>query len=281
MPFSIQVPTLKLNHFQDEFQNDYRLINHQIDGRNTILKPHKHEFYLFFLIENGAGIHTIDHKKFEVKNNQLHILLPDQSHKWELAPETTGYQFMINQEILHSLADLTHLNLIRSQQLQVINLQAQYFNALLQEFKALEAELLSKKDNNWRIIYTRSQLITLLIDQEIKRYYQVEVAEKIPNLLVNYQSLINKNFITQKQVSYYAQRLHITPNYLNILCKKHFNSTALSLIQNRIIQEAKTMLLYSNLSVKEIAYTLGFKDVSYFSNFFRGQIGTSPRSFKE
>lgn len=281
MSFNVQVPTLELNHFKDEFQNDYRLINHQINGRNSITKPHKHEFYLFFLIENGAGVHTIDHKKFMVRNHQLHILLPHQAHEWELADETTGYQFMINQEILHALADLTHLNLIRLKQLHTIDLQPNYFNSLLQEFKALETELLAKQDNNWRIIYTRSQLITLLIDQEIKRYYQVEVAEKIPNILVKYQSLINKNFTTHKQVSYYAQRLHITPNYLNILCKKHFNSTALSLIQNRIIQEAKTMLLYSNLSIKEIAYTLGFRDVSYFSNFFRGQIGTSPRSFKE
>lgn len=281
MSIKQNIPTLDLDYFKVEFQNYYRLLNHAKEGRNQISKPHKHDFFLFFLINNGGGTHCINHKTFKVADQQLHILLPDQIHQWDLTAETTGFQFMINQDILHALADSTYFNFIRAQQLQVIDLRHESFKSLLQEFKALEAELLSSQENNWRLIYTRSQLITLLIEQEIRHHYQVEVTSKIPQLLLKYQTLINRNFAKNRQVSYYANLLHITPNYLNILCRKHFDCSALSLIQNRTIQEAKMLLQYSNSSIKEIAFNLGFRDVSYFSNFFKSQLGISPRSFKE
>lgn len=277
MSLAAKIPTLELDHFKLEFQNDYRLLNHEVDGRNLIAKPHKHDFFLFFLVEKGGGTHLIEHSPYAVKDQQLHILLPDQQHQWELNEGTTGYQFMINKQVFQTIANSSYFNFIKS---QVLNLTPETFNALWQEFRTLENELLAKQGIDWRIIYTRSQLITLLIDRELQSRYQTELSSHVPALLLEFHNLINSVFRQQKQVSYYASELNITANYLNILSKRHFGRTALSMIQSRVTQEAMSLLRYSPHSIKEIAYSLGFKDVSYFTNFFKLQTGSSPRAFK-
>lgn len=68
--------------------------------------------------------------------------------------------------------------------------------------------------------------------------------------------------------------------FLNILCKRQFQVPAMFFIQKRVTLEAKRMILSTDMSLKEIAFELGFSDPAYFSNFFRAQTGSSPREFK-
>ncbi|QQT56372.1 helix-turn-helix transcriptional regulator [Sphingobacterium multivorum] len=72
----------------------------------------------------------------------------------------------------------------------------------------------------------------------------------------------------------------ISPNYLNILCQRHLNSTATEVIHNRLTQEAKDQLRYSEKTIKEITYSLGFYSVSAFSRFFKNRTGFTPTEYR-
>ena len=93
-------------------------------------------------------------------------------------------------------------------------------------------------------------------------------------------SLLEKNFANRKMVSDYAQELAVTPNYLNETIKKASGFSASHHIQQRIILEAKRKAAYVRKSMKEIAYDLGFEDISHFSKYFKKVSGVSFSDFK-
>ncbi|MBN9385320.1 MAG: helix-turn-helix domain-containing protein [Chitinophagaceae bacterium] len=93
--------------------------------------------------------------------------------------------------------------------------------------------------------------------------------------------LIDKYFKEQKFVAFYAEKLHISANYLNILCKRNLKISATKLIHQRVCLEAKRLLQTTGFSIKEIAFEMGFTDHAHFSNFFKNQTGLSPTGFWE
>jgi AraC-like DNA-binding protein len=94
-------------------------------------------------------------------------------------------------------------------------------------------------------------------------------------------SLLEKNFVNRKLVSDYAHDLSVTPNYLNETVKKASGFSASYHIQQRIILEAKRKAAHVSKSMKEIAYDLGFDDISHFSKYFKKASGISFSTFKK
>jgi AraC-like DNA-binding protein len=92
---------------------------------------------------------------------------------------------------------------------------------------------------------------------------------------------VEQKFITHKKVTEYADHLAVTPNYLNEIVKRASGFPASHHIQQRIVLEAKRHATYSDSSMKEIAYHLGFDDIAHFSKFFKNVVGQSFTDFKK
>jgi len=116
-------------------------------------------------------------------------------------------------------------------------------------------------------------LKTKLVDPEMEQ----------PNidLIRQYNLLVEAHFREKHKVIDYAELLNKSPKTLSNLFTKYNNKTPLQVISDRIILEAKKLLLLSKQSSKEIAYSLGFSEPSHFSKFFKNQVGTSPINFKK
>jgi AraC-like DNA-binding protein len=97
-----------------------------------------------------------------------------------------------------------------------------------------------------------------------------------PPLLLQYIDLIQDQYREHHSTSYYAAKLHIHPNALNALSKRHLGESAKSVIDGKLIIESKYLLQHTTLSVKEIAYDLGFNSPSQFFRFFKRYTGHSP-----
>lgn len=92
---------------------------------------------------------------------------------------------------------------------------------------------------------------------------------------------VETHFRTKHQVSDYAEMLFKSPKTLSNLFKKYNDKTPLTVINERIILEAKRLLLYSEKTAEEISYELGYKEASHFSKFFKKKVGKSPIEFKK
>ena len=273
------IPVLNIRAFLSDQEAEPSFQYHEIQGNRIIEKFHKHDFFLFLLFEKGSGIHSIDFTDYRVTDHQVHILFPHQVHKWNLGNRTKAYQLMISKRIFETFSASLDLSFLLFQSHPVVQLSPKAFQLLLYEFQSIRMEL-KHPPISWDLVYLRSNIIAQLVNREAEQKFKdLSLYQKTP-VLQRYLSLVEQYFRQERSVAFYAQLLHITPNYLNILCKRQFQLSAMFFIQKRVTLEAKRMILSTDMSLKEIAFELGFKDPAYFSNFFRAQTGSSPREFK-
>jgi AraC family transcriptional regulator, transcriptional activator of pobA len=101
------------------------------------------------------------------------------------------------------------------------------------------------------------------------------------NIVSLFKHHVSKNFLTYHRVSQYAQIMSITPKYLNQVVKRVMGVTAKSVIQEQLLIQASRDLKFSNESIKEIAFKLGFAESEHFSNFFKKGTGKTPSVFRD
>jgi AraC family transcriptional regulator, transcriptional activator of pobA len=128
--------------------------------------------------------------------------------------------------------------------------------------------------------------IFLITASRLKTQQHNQAAEEMkdnkePFILQKLKDAIEENFKTKHSPADYAEMLYITPKALAKITKNHFNKTLSSLINERIIIEAKRELYLTDKTVKEIAYELGYEDEYYFSRFFKVNADVSPQLYRD
>jgi AraC family transcriptional regulator, transcriptional activator of pobA len=104
--------------------------------------------------------------------------------------------------------------------------------------------------------------------------HEIDIVSKFKQLVVN-------NFTHQHKVSEYAGMMNITSKYLNQVVKKMMGVTAKHVIQEQLVIKARQDLKFSNKSIKEIAFSMGFTDPFHFSSFFKEFVGDSPTRYRK
>lgn len=99
-------------------------------------------------------------------------------------------------------------------------------------------------------------------------------------LFDEFMSLLQQYNKKERNVSFYARQLNITPKYLSSVVKEVSGKTAARWIDESVILEAKALLKYSGMSIQEIAYHLNFSTQSFFGKYFKQHTGTSPSRYK-
>ena len=239
-----------------------------------IQPEHKHNFYEIILITEGVGVHQIDFKNFELKNNQSFFLTPGQVYNMENL-KSKGYIIAFSKEIftqIQSNENTTFSNLFNN---NPIELTHHCFNNILTIISLLFKEK-KKVKPHYHIL--RSLLTSLLL------YYKEDIKignVEINNRMILLSKLIESNFVNKRETKFYAQQLNISIKHLNDLTKDYFGKSVLNLLHERLILESKRELLFTNKDVKEIAYDLDFNDPSYFNRFFKKHVGHSPEDYRK
>ncbi len=98
--------------------------------------------------------------------------------------------------------------------------------------------------------------------------------------LLRYRRLIDEHFRAWQPVGFYAARLGVSPAQLNNTCRSETGQSAKALIHERLMLEARRLLVYTAQDITSIALTLGFEDPAYFTRFFTRLAGVSPSAFR-
>jgi AraC-like DNA-binding protein len=128
--------------------------------------------------------------------------------------------------------------------------------------------------------------ILLITASRLKAQQQPETTVPLPGnkepfILQKLKDAIEVNFKKKHAPADYADMLFMSPKTLAKVTKTHFNKTLSSLINERIIIEAKRELYLTDKTVKEIAWELGYEDEYYFSRFFKVNADVSPQMYRE
>jgi len=125
---------------------------------------------------------------------------------------------------------------------------------------------------------------TLELLLECERFFVEKSTKEQPgnnnDIIENFNKLMQQHFLEERSVQFYANALHMHPNRLNFLIKKHTGISAKETIIDHILLEAKFLLHSSSLTIKEIGYKLGFDDPNYFSSFFCKRMSMPPAAYR-
>lgn len=248
-------------------------------------RPHRHSFYHMVLFTSGKGVHTIDFDRFEIRPFQVYCMIPGQVHSWHFTAPVDGYvvnfpdhffrDFLYNPYYLERFPFFSGISAEGVFQLPA-SLQKKV-PALFEELTGSALDATVPPDMN-RVLLLR---ILLLMSNEIAGHPAKAVPEQKKMILHNLRRLIDMHYKSIRLPKAYADLLYITPNHLNALCKDLLGQTAGELIRNRVLLEAKRLLINANKTIAEIAYELDFQDNSYFNRFFKKYEGVTPDTFRK
>ncbi|GAB3697251.1 helix-turn-helix transcriptional regulator [Spirosoma flavus] len=245
-------------------------------------KPHSHTFYLLMWIRQGTGTHTIDFKTYPVRINQLYFLTPGQVHSWELSSDIQGYNLFFEANFFRErfgqrLFQYPFFHSNQHQPLLEVTNDASRLDTL---FSYAYDEYEHQQINRAEVFLS---FVHLLLETANRLYTQQLTSSdaQLYDRIRQYEELIEQQFMTIREVRHYADQMHLTPNYLNHICKKVLDKSASQLIHERIAIEAKRWLTHTSNSIKEIGFQLAFDDPSYFVRFFKKQTGQTPAEFRE
>jgi len=126
--------------------------------------------------------------------------------------------------------------------------------------------------------------ILLLRIREIYRPYAREIKANLTRseeLANRFKHLVEKNIISMRRVQDYAEKLHISPNYLSNVVLETFGKSAKEIINDMLLLEIKVQLGATDKTVSEIAYSLNFTDQSHLNHFMKGHTGLTPLEYRE
>lgn len=163
----------------------------------------------------------------------------------------------------------------------IIHLDPKHVEVLMTLFKMLYIEMDSRDNLQLEMLQMMLKRLLILCTRIYKEQNAVsKLRTQSIDTIREYNYLVEKHFKTKHSVKEYAALLFKSPKTLSNLFKKYGDTTPQQFIQNRIMLEARRSLTYTNKSVSEIGFELGFSDIQAFSRFFRKQEGHSPQNFR-
>jgi AraC-like DNA-binding protein len=278
------IETIKAGQL-DGSQFDFFRFEYFAQDIEHLSKNHRHEFHAIIFITSGGGSHIIDFVEYPLQADRCFYIGYGQIHAWKALENVKGFILLFTDDF-YNIVYTGHEVLKSDRLLLELNtysdLNSVEKNELLLSLQQIESEFEHTK-NDWKLIVCLL-LKTLIIRLRRSDKQQAETEEGYKRRLVmisEYRELINKHFTALKSPMEYAAKLNITPNYLNTLCKEATGKSAGQLIKERIILEAKRLIIHTQLTISEVSHQIGFDDKSHFGKYFKNAVGQSPDQFRK
>ncbi|WP_250436489.1 helix-turn-helix domain-containing protein [Caballeronia sp. ATUFL_F2_KS9A] len=250
------------------------------------IDAHRHDALLQFLyIRGGGGQVLIENSMIDLVPPCV-IMLPAQTvHGFNFAPNVDGLVVTVAQRSIEALASIAAPGLVPVLQRAGVSRMSAHSveeSAFVPIVELLEKEF--RATNRGHMAAGMSLLIALFVHVvrlcESASAPSVASTERRAQQIKRFRELVAAHFREHRPVEFYAQKLGMTVTQLGRICREEISSSPLAMINEHLVREAQRDLVYSSMSVKQIAHGLGFADIAYFSRYFRKQTGVTPTQFQ-
>jgi AraC family transcriptional activator of pobA len=262
-------------------------ISSRSSAHNWTISPHRHRnLFQLMLMEEGGGTLDLEAESMPFDAPAVIVLAPTVAHGFRFKPKITeGYVLNFTEDVTTALGEqagiaLARLKHIASQPLLSVSPpEIARLAALCRDL--LEEEFLGREGHD-----VAQRAVLALIGVEIARLAASRALSGAITLaptdttVEELRKLIEEHFRSERQIGFYAGKLAMTADRLNDHVKRATGVTAGHLLRQRLLTEAKRQLVFTDLSIGEVAYDLSFADPSHFARFFKKQTGSTPQSFR-
>lgn len=258
------------------------LIETRSKSFDWIIKPHLHtHLYQVFYIESGKVIVYSSEQSQQVKTPCVLVIPPNAMHGFQYSPNVKGRILTISDTIFDRLFPASAHLVLEFETLKYIILPAASCKKMHMFFNEINAELFTDR-------MEKKLMLDLLLCQLFINLYRISLTHSMGALndtnapLYYYRrftQLVKAND-TQKSIPSYANELGISSVHLNRICNQVCGKSALLIVQERVIEQAKNYLSHTSYTVAEIAYHLNFEYPNYFARLFKKFMGVSPKEYR-
>lgn len=238
---------------------------------------HRIDFYAIIWFTQDQDIHFIDFEPYPIKKNVVFLLAKNQVHSIPSQVLPHARIIVFSNDFFHSLEEAQLKQLFLPFENEGISIPGGMVPYLENLFSLLIAEFQGDAEMSLLIKYTSAFLLVL-------RRFAKQRSPIIYNndtRIIKILHLIEQHFREHQPVSFYADQIGLTPKRINEILKDIVNVSVSQLCHQLLLVESKRALYTGVLSIKEIAYQLGFSDQSYFSRFFRKHTSSTPEQFRK
>ncbi len=260
-----------------------RSIADVLKGDDLTHHMHRHDFYFILAIKEGSGTHEIDFESYDISDYSIYFLRPGQVHHLELKANSSGFLVEFDTAFYHPQDSVSVQRLKKATNKNICRFEAVRFEKLLSTLDSINQEFSNKEEGYIEAIKANLELFFIEYIRQSKNVQKVNetVNSYTQERFEELNGLLDANITTLKNVSQYADMLAMSVYQLNSITKAAVGKTASEIIDEHIMLEAKRYLLGTANQVKDIAFHLGYEDVSYFIRYFKKRTGHSPEAFRQ
>jgi AraC family transcriptional activator of pobA len=264
-----------------------------ISSRSSVhcwtINPHRHRnLFQILLVKRGGGALDLEADAIAFDAPAVIVIAPTVAHGFRFrANVTEGYVVSFTEDVASALGDNGVAALARLRAIAASPLLAFRRNDDVARLARLCGELLDETSLAREGYEVAARAYLALIGIEVarlaasrKRTGAVTLSAADPTV-EELRRLIEAYFQSERNIGFYAGKLAMTPDRLNDHVKRATGVTAGHLLRQRVLTEAKRQLVFTRLTVSEIAYDLDFADPSHFGRFFKKQTGKTPQAFRD
>jgi AraC family transcriptional regulator, transcriptional activator of pobA len=201
---------------------------------------------------------------------------------WDIKEQFNGYYLQLSKDIINRHRYLFQ-NYMEYGEHEVLYLTGSEAKEVKDIFNSLNRHY-NENPENTDVLISYIHVLATLIESFYRRQFSTDI-QKYNRIVTEFQQLVQVYYsqeVTQiPTVQHFAEKLHLSPNYLGDIIKYHTERTAIETIHDHIIQKAKELLRNNHSNMSQIAYELGFEYPNNFSKFFKNHTELTPSEFRK
>ncbi|NJB81923.1 AraC family transcriptional regulator [Wenyingzhuangia aestuarii] len=245
-------------------------------------QPHRVTFFALLIVTQGTGTHQVDLKEYKLETGSVLKIAKGQVHAFQKNATYQGFLILFTEDFVLNYFSKSSINIIS-------HLYNYHITPPIANDKALNQTFLHHLLEKFKVenTYAQKNIIAALLDLYFLKLERKSHHNKLQSnnakqyhLFIQFKNLVESKYTTTRNVKDYANMLLITTKLLNQVVKHFTLNTAKSFIDEYVILEAKRAMVSTEKSLKEVAYTLGFDEVTNFTKFFKKHTRRTPKQFK-
>ncbi|WP_152222767.1 helix-turn-helix domain-containing protein [Pseudomonas sp. SCB32] len=245
------------------------------------IRPHRHaDLVQLLYVQSGEAELEVEGQVMSVREASLQVTPALAVHGFRFAEDVQGWVLSMGLPLAEQLGRLLESTVLEQPACFVVGEGKRHLDAL---FESIDREYAGHAPGRDLMLQSLLNMLLVWLSRRALEQTHAEASQQDRGIehVQAFARLLEQDFREHRPIEHYSAKLGISAAHLNALCRRLAGQSALQMIHQRLLLEAKRHLVYTTLTVQQVSDSLGFSEPAYFSRFFKRYAGVSPRAFRQ